>query len=564
MLSLLSSYALAAKNVAIMLTGVSEEIAANINARLTMDLASYGNKLSPQELQSFYKNVPATIKSALQPYGYFKPIIQSTQTELNANITRMHFFIHLGPPVLITDIFLEITGSGKDNPVIQNYVDHFPLKKGQILNTEQYEKAKSTLFDVTNNQGYLKASLIKKELRINLNTNSAVIILSLDTGPQYYFGQFTFNPNPFDSAFLRRFVTFHENEPFSSEKLLKFQQALNSSKYFQQVTVTPQLDLAENNKVPTQIDLTAPKAQFYNMGLGYGTYTGPRMTMGVDFRRVTNTGQHLNAQLKYSSILKGLAAKYFIPGNNPLTEQYTVGANIQEFRPKTGKSFSETLSASYIKTISPWTNTYSLNLLNERYNENNKPTNKPTERSHLLYPSYHLAHIIADDIINTHIGNAFNFNVQGSNEEIFSTTSFIQSEIKDKFIFSPTDVSRIILRGDLGYTVVNDLNQLPLTLKFFAGGLNSVRGYEYSSLGPGRYLKVASVEYQHRIYGNWNGAIFYDAGNAVDHFNHSLMLGDGIGIIYQSMIGAIQVYLARAESKGDKPFSIEFTIGPDF
>jgi translocation and assembly module TamA len=557
---LINPSAYAAQNIAIEISGVNADIITNINAHLAIDKALYGKTLNPQELEQFYKNAPATIRSALQPYGYFKPIIQSSRTRLNTNIIRMHFDIQPGPPVLISAINLEITGPGKDNPAIHAYLQHFPLQEGHILNTEQYEKAKTTLFDVTNNQGYLKAVLTKKELRINLNNNSAVIILIMNTGPQYYFGSFTFNPNPFAPAFLNRFIHFNENEPFSSEKLLKFQQALTNSRYFQQVTVTPQLDKTENNRVPTQIDLTAPKSQFYNMGLGYGTYTGPRITMGVDFRRVTNTGQHFNAQLKYSSVLKGLAAKYFIPGNNPLTEQYTLGANIQEFQPKTGKSFSETISASYVKTINPWTNTFSLNLLNERYHENNQPT----QLSHLLYPSYHLSQITADNIINPHLGNAFDFTIQGSNENIFSTTSFIQTEVKDKFIFSPTEISRVILRGDLGYTIVNDLNQLPLTLNYFAGGLNSVRGYEYGSLGPGRYLEVASVEYQHRIYGNWNGAIFYDAGNAVNHFNNPLMRGDGIGIIYQSMIGAIQIYIARAESKPNKPLSIEFTIGPDF
>jgi translocation and assembly module TamA len=557
---LINPLAFAANNVVIEITGVNEEITANINTRLALDQASYGLTPSPHALQLFYKNAPASIRSALQPYGYFKPLIQSTQSHLNSNITRMHFFIQLGPPVLITEIDLEITGPGKNNAAIQDYVRHFPLHKGQILNTEQYEKAKTALFDVVNNQGYLKATLIKKELRIDLMKHSAVIILSMDTGPQYYFGPFSFNPNPFDPAFLKRFVRFNENEPFSSEQLLAFQQALNNSQYFQQVTVTPQLNQAVNNRIPTQIDLTAPKSQFYNVGLGYGTYTGPRITMGVDFRRVTNTGQHFNAQLKYSSVLKGLAATYFIPGNDPLTEQYTVGANVQAFHPKTGKSFSETLSASYTKTIQSWTHTFSLNVLNEHYNENNKPA----KLSHLLYPSYHLSHITADDMINPHLGNAFHFTLQGSNENFFSTTSFIQSEIKDKFIFSPTSVSRIILRGDLGYTIVNDLNQLPLTLNYFAGGLNSVRGYEYGSLGPGRYLEIASVEYQHHIVGNWNGALFYDAGNAINHFNDPLMRGDGVGIIYQSMIGAIQIYVARAESKPNKPLSIELTIGPDF
>jgi translocation and assembly module TamA len=554
------SLSLAAEKIKIEISGVNDQEKSNILTRLETDQASYGQTISPNELQLFYKNAPNTIKNALEPYGYFQPQIRSQMLRITNNQTVLHFFIQPGPPVIITHVDLQITGPGQNNPIIQQFIQQFPLKAGQRFNTESYEKAKSSLFEIVNNQGYLKATLEKKEIRINLMSHIAAITLYMNTGPRYYFGSFTFKPSPFDPSFLKRFIHFRENEPFSSDKLLKFQQDLNNSKYFQQVTVTPQLDQTNDYQVPTQIEVTAPKAQFYNMGIGYGTFTGPRITLGVDFRRVTDTGQHFNAQLKYSSVLKGLATKYFIPGHDPLTEQFTIGMNIQEFIPKDGKSLSESLSGSYVKTIEHWTNTFSLNLLSEHYSINQKPT----EFSYFLYPSYNLSNITADDILNPRFGNAFHFTLQGSSEDIFSTTSFIQSEIKDKFIFSPTKHSRFILRGDLGYTVVNDLHQLPLTLNYFAGGLNSVRGYEFSSLGPGRYLEVASIEFQHQIIGNWNGAVFYDAGNASNHFNDPLMRGTGIGVVYQSMIGAIQVYLARAESKEGKPLSVEFTIGPDF
>jgi translocation and assembly module TamA len=555
------SYAATPKTVKIeIIGGVNEDAKANILTRLEIDQASYFKNPNPENLTSFYKEAPIIIKSALEPYGYFRAHVQHIRVQNTPNKIIWYVYILPGQPVLITSIDLQITGPGRDDPIIQHFIRQFPLKKGQVFNTETYEKSKSALFDIVNNQGYLHAILEKKEVQIDLKHNTAGITWHMSTGDQYYFGAFRFGPSPFDPSFLHRFVTIPENTPFSSDKLLKLQQDLNNSKYFRQVTISPQLDQAENNKVPTQIDITAPKSQFYNMGVGYGTYTGPRITLGVDFRRVTNTGQHFNAQVKYSSVLKGLAAKYFIPGHQPLTEQYTIGMNIQEFKPKNGKSFSETLSGSYIKTIHHWTHTLSLNLLNEHY----QVDKDPMKFSHFLYPSYNISHITADDIINPRFGNGFNLTVQGSNEKILSTTTFIQSEIKDKFIFSPTTASRVILRGDLGYTVVNDLNQLPLTLNYFAGGINSVRGYAFGSLGPGRYLEIASIEYQHQIIGQWNGAVFYDAGNAINHFNDPLMRGVGVGIVYQSMIGSIQIYLARAESKDGKPLSIDFTIGPDF
>jgi translocation and assembly module TamA len=271
-------------------------------------------------------------------------------------------------------------------------------------------------------------------------------------------------------------------------------------------------------------------------------------------------GQHFTTQIKFSSVLSGLAAKYFIPGKNPLTDQYAISADAQKFSPKNGQSFSEKFSGSYLKTIHEWQHAMSLNYLIERF----QVESNPSEVSRILYPSYSLSRIKVDNLINPKNGTLFNFTLQGSNEHIVSSTSFVQSEIKGKYIFSPTDLSRVIIRGDLGYTVVKHLSRLPLTLNFFAGGFGSVRGYEYSSIGPGRYLETASAEFQHRIYGDFSGAVFYDAGTATNHFNDPLFRGEGVGVVYNSVIGPIQVYVGRAMSKPGKPLSVQLSIGPDF
>jgi translocation and assembly module TamA len=382
----------------------------------------------------------------------------------------------------------------------------------------------------------------------------------MDSGLRYYFGSVSFDKSPFAPRFLQRFVPFHPNEPFSSQKILKFQQDLMSSRYFREVVITPEFDRAQNFRVPTQVQLSVPKEKQYKFGAGYGTFTGPRILFGMDWRRIGDEGQHFTALLKWSPVLQGIAAKYFIPGANPLTDQYTFGANIQEFKPQNGESFSEAINAAYLKMIGDWQHSFTLNLLNERYSFNDQPR----RNSHELYPSYNVSRIVADNLIDPHSGKMLNFTLQGSNERIFSTTSFIQSELKAKYIFSPTSPSRVILRGDLGYTVVNDLNQLPLTLQYLVGGPGSIRGYNYGSIGPGRYIEIISAEYQHRIVDNLYGALFYDIGTATNKFNTEFKRGDGLGFVYISSIGPIQIYLTHRETGPIYSRKIIFSIGPDF
>lgn len=543
------------------ITGINHNILKNVQERLIIVQQSYGKTLSQTEVHDFFKQAPNNIRKAIEPFGYFKAEIHGRLIEQAPNQWLARFTVGPGPPLKITQVNVTLSGMGADDTVIKHFIAHFPLTTGQVFQTEPYEKAKELLFQITNNQGYLKAFLEKKEILIDLKKYTAAIILHLNTGPRYYFGALSFAPSPFSPSFLHRFnTTIQPDMPFSSQRLLKFQENLSNSQYFKHVEVTPQVDQENQKNIPIDIKVTAPPAKKYNVGVGYGTFTGARLTLGVDMRRVTDTGQHFNAQVKLSEVLSGLAAKYYIPGNNPLTDQYTIGANVQKFVPKNGSSFARSLSASYVKNINEWQNTFSLNYLNESY----QIEDQPSHTSQVFYPSFTLSRIKADNMLSPRSGNMISLNIQGAKENALSKISFFQTELKAKTIFSPTQHSRVILRGDLGYTVVDDLNFLPLTLRFFAGGLGSVRGYPYSSLGPGRYLEVASAEYQHRIYENWSGAVFYDVGTADDHFNSHLKLGIGVGVIYSSVIGAIQLYVARAESLSGKPFRAEFSIGSEF
>ena len=75
----------------------------------------------------------------------------------------------------------------------------------------------------------------------------------------------------------------------------------------------------------------------------------------------------------------------------------------------------------------------------------------------------------------------------------------------------------------IGGSATNGYNSVPPSLRFFAGGDQSVRGYDYRSLAPrnannevvgGRYLLAGSLEYAWRWLPSWRPAAFIDVGNA--------------------------------------------------
>jgi translocation and assembly module TamA len=540
--------------------GAKDPVLTNIEERLKLLQKSYGADLTEKKIESFVQQAPKNIEQAIQPYGYFRSTVQ-THLWRRGNDWTANFDVHLGPPLPITQVALRISGPGKDDAALQKFITDFPIRAGQVFLADKYEEQKQKLFQTASDEGYLKAYFEDKVISIDLNKYNAVIVMHLNTGPRYYFGKISYQQKAFAESFLRRFQHLESGEPYSSSKLLTFQQSLNDSHYFDSVSVNPQLQQVENYQVPVDVTLKPNKPEVYNAGIGYGTYTGPRLTLGTEFRHLTKTGHHFNLQLKLSKVLSGLSAQYIIPGSNPLTDQYAIGASYQKFSPKNGYSNSKSVSFSYIKEILGWKRTLTLSYLRENYFINGSTS---SHNSRLLIPSLNFTRVQADNLINPTHGYRISFDLRGASTHVVSDTRFVQSEIKGKYIFSPTEASRVLLRGDLGYTSVSDLTLLPLSLQFFAGGLDSVRGFPYSYFGPGRYLKTASAEFQHRIVGNWSGAVFYDVGTADDHFNAPVGRGVGVGAIYNSLIGPVRLYtgFGKVQDK-HRHFDLEFSIGPE-
>jgi translocation and assembly module TamA len=156
---------------------------------------------------------------------------------------------------------------------------------------------------------------------------------------------------------------------------------------------------------------------------------------------------------------------------------------------------------------------------------------------------------------------------------IGSDIRLLQSQVGAKIIRPVRSSGRLLLRGELGWTSVSNFNDLPVSLRFFAGGDRSVRGYRYNTLGPedasgnvigGRYLATGSIEYDYRIARQWGVAVFYDTGNATNDWgDFDLQDGVGVGGRWYSPVGPIRVDLAYALDRPGLALRVHINMGPD-
>ena len=114
--------------------------------------------------------------------------------------------------------------------------------------------------------------------------------------------------------------------------------------------------------------------------------------------------------------------------------------------------------------------------------------------------------------------------------------------------------------GKLGTTWGADLEKLPLSLQFYAGGAQSIRGYAYHNFGPGRFLKHLSIEIRKNIKKNLSLSAFTDAGTADNSITAKLHYASGLGLIWRSAIGAFKLSLAHPVREINAGWRIQFSI----
>ena len=252
-------------------------------------------------------------------------------------------------------------------------------------------------------------------------------------------------------------------------------------------------------------------------------------------------------------------ANYFIPGSQPAINQYIFTGGLLNQNQSTGKGRSARLAASYQTIIHGWKSTFSLTALKEHYNI----INLPITTTSLIYPSLTVERKKANNTLNPSSGYSLIAQLTGANKNIASEVSFVQEKVEARFLFSLWKQNiRVLLRSTVGHTSIKNLANLPLSLQFFAGGAQSLRGFSYNSIGPGRNMFVGSVEIQQRLAGHFYLAGFFDFGNVIDHLTQNkLKKGVGPGIVWLSPIGMFEVTVAMAVSEPKQPWVIQFSMG---
>ncbi len=552
--------------IVVVIEGVEGELLENVRNSLSIEQYEDDANLSRNWVWRLHSKAVEEIHTALKPYGYYRPTVEKALLRLEDG-WKASYTIDTGDVVPIGSADVQVLGEAQADPAFGKLLKEQPLLAGAPLDQVRYDKLKVGLQKLALELGYFDAEFTQHEIRLDLEAYEANIVLHFDSGPRYRFGPVTFEQNPLSEDFLDRYVRFKPGDAYSTSAVLSLQDALSGSDYFSSVDVNPRRDKAEGLQVPVDVNLEPGKRNKYGFGVGYGTDTGVRVSAGFERRRVNRRGHRLAAGVQLSQIKNSLSAKYLVPLKDPRTEQLAFSAGY--FDSDTEGVISKTTTLGVTRSGKRWGLNETIGL---KFQREDFTAGDEDGTAFLLMPEASWIWLRANDLTYTTHGARLQFTLRGASESLLSDMSFLQARLQAKYIRKVFAASRIILRGDAGTSLVPDFQDLPATVRFFAGGDQSVRGYAYESLGPddangdvigGKHLLVGSVEYEQHIIDKWSAAVFFDTGNAIDDFSDSLKSGAGVGVRWLSPVGLIRVDVASALSRDGNPLRLHLVIGPD-
>jgi translocation and assembly module TamA len=560
-LSLLLSLTVPDAIADVTINGLNAE--AKKNVQLLLSLSKEQCDSPDWKIQALFGKADEQIKQALRALGYYHPTIAKSLA-FTERCWQTDFTVNAGPPAIVDDIGIIFTGDTDTD--FQKLRDELLKERGKPLRHDRYEKMKSRIEALAMDKGYLKGTFTEKKLLIDKAGNKAHIKLEFAAGKRMVFGDVNVEQTILDPEFVDKFILIKSGDYYSTEQLGKTHNALSKSGYFERIDIRPDTEHS-NERVPVTISLFPRRRHHYEFGIGYDTDIGPLVSGGYNNHRLNRHGHFVDANLNLAPVLSTADAEYSVPLADPVNDFFSFGGGFKREDTATYKSLSAKLSARLKHDYdNGWRQTLFIDSIYEDFNIGGTTSNSVL----LLAPGGSWLRSVSDNVIRPTKGHRLELNVAGSYENPISDVSFAQGSVSAVLVRPSPWNGKFIARAQQGATLTDHFEKLPTSYRFYAGGMNSVRGYGYKELGPrdnfgnvigGKFLTVLSAEYEQFVFADWGVAAFVDGGNAYNLDSIRIKTGAGLGVRWYSPIGPIRLDFALPLSESDSSFQIHFAAG---
>lgn len=536
-------------------------------------------------------------------HGYLRFEIKSAQGEVTPN--RKSVFVTIvvseGAPYTVKNVRVE---SSLMFPDVYNKIH---IKPGDTFSRQKVIDAEKAITKIYGDQGYMYTT-ISIHPDIDDSTHQVSIVFNIKPGKRTYIRHLTFSDNDrTNDVVLRRELQQWESAPASTTKLEDSKQRLTLLPYIKDVEMSVKPVPDKPDQVDVNYKVKENSSAQASFKVGYSQIYRTMFGVGLDQKNFFGTGNTLGINLQRSKYQQFYGVDYTNPyytedgisrsfnfaiskvdpsgaGINTgyTTHEYDLGVLYgipvgQEHnvinRVQAGLGYQNTLIEIVPSSLSNQLNTYITQHGTHYQFADLKVGYSRDSRDKAIFATRGMLHTLFLD--------AYAPLSSGS-------VSFFTANYNGKWYQPITDEYIVLTKAGLGYgSAFNGVSNYPFFRNFYAGGIDSVRGYQGLTLGPrdslgnpfgGNALVDASVGliFPNYISDSLRTNVFVDAGNVYSTRNNRnfgglstnsgpIRYSVGLDADWLTPFGPVELSLAKSfRQPHDYGEAFQFSLGANF
>lgn len=522
-------------------------------------------------LQRLVARSPAEAEALLATSGYFSPKIAARSAPSAEGGIIVHINVTTGPVARVSAADVRITGAITADPAeaarIAQVNRRWRLQPGATFRQSSWDEAKEALLRELVFDGYPAARLAASTAEVDPETAGVRIVVTVDSGPLFLFGSTRIEGlKRYPRQLVSNLQHFHAGQRYSHEAVVRYQTELQASGFFRSASVAVDTDPSQAQSAAVIVRVVENPEKKVDLGVGYSTDTGPRAEAQFTHYNTFQPGWQGSTRLRLDAKEQTFNGELALtPETSGWRNRLGAEALHSDIENLVNRNFGFTAQRSWRtpEREHDWSLKFQV--------EEQSLTGGPVDNLNALSLNYSWTDRDVDDLLRPRRGHLLNLQLGGASESLLSTRSFARAYARGLQIIPAGRRDRIHLRAEFGAVWAQTREGIPSEFLFRAGGDQSVRGYDYQSLGVqegasivgGRFLGVGTIEYQHDFTPQWGGALFVDGGNAADSPSELRpVYSYGAGIRMITPAGSLNLDVAKPQENGKVRF--HFTLGARF
>lgn len=524
----------------------------------------------------------ASIGAFYNNHGFLEAKVGDPVVKQDGEWLYLTFHIDEGPRYMVGTI--DIKGDLLNDK--QELRDLLTIQDEKFINRKVLREDVLKITDYYAERGYAFA-----DVRPNLNKsptgNRVDIDISIDKGDLIHIERITItgNTRTRDNV-IRREIEVQEGGIFDSKALRTSSERLQRLEFFEEVNINPEPSL-DPTKMNVLVDVKEKNTGQFSVGMGYSSVDSLMFMAEISENNFMGRGD----RVALAGHVSGTSTQYSLSYTDPRfrDSQLSWGVDLYNLTREYDDYDKDSLGGALRLGYPIW----------EKWRAYGAYSYEDTELSNV---SFYASEIIKRSM-DINVTSAVKLSlVRDTRDRIYSPSKGSQNQISVKYAGGPlggdSEFTKVeassgwyfpmpwstvfFVKGAVGQVWENKTNMLPVYERFYLGGMNTIRGYEFAMVSPidpvsgerigGDKMWYSNIEYIFPLLkeAGLNGVVFFDIGkNLADDMNWTVSdvnKATGLEIRWISPMGPLRlVWGYNLDPKDDEDTTVwDFSIGRTF